>query len=181
MHQGDCMLEGHYFAYIRSGAAWFLANDDVITAVTTEEALGAQAYMLFYCKSAMDGPAAAVQSEPITQVRISTQHPPCALVPPPTARQFNSNACRMTLCSTTSTRSSLHRRSMYLCRHAFHRVQDVTAQSADAVQASIERPPQHKRKRTTDDEQVRYLEHIVFSIIVSCDTKAGPTPINGAT
>lgn len=42
---------GHYLTYRRCGKKWVCASDATVYAVTMEEVLKAQAYMLFYCRA----------------------------------------------------------------------------------------------------------------------------------
>ena len=48
VHRGRSCDCGHYFAYVRKGTDWYLANDAVVTKVDVEEVLSAQAYVLVY-------------------------------------------------------------------------------------------------------------------------------------
>lgn len=48
VHRGRSCDCGHYFAYVRKGQDWYLANDSVVTKVDVEEVLSAQAYVLVY-------------------------------------------------------------------------------------------------------------------------------------
>ncbi|KAL7482347.1 hypothetical protein ACHAW6_008010 [Cyclotella cf. meneghiniana] len=48
VHRGRSCDCGHYFAYVRKGQDWYLANDDVVTKVDVDEVLSAQAYVLVY-------------------------------------------------------------------------------------------------------------------------------------
>ena len=48
VHRGRSCDCGHYFAYVRKGQDWYLANDSVVTKVNVEEVLSAQAYVLVY-------------------------------------------------------------------------------------------------------------------------------------
>ncbi|KAL7542551.1 hypothetical protein ACHAXR_012899 [Thalassiosira sp. AJA248-18] len=48
VHRGRSCDCGHYFAYVRKGKDWYLANDAEVTKVEVEEVLSAQAYVLVY-------------------------------------------------------------------------------------------------------------------------------------
>ncbi|KAL7544601.1 hypothetical protein ACHAWF_007972, partial [Thalassiosira exigua] len=48
VHRGRSCDCGHYFAYVRKGTEWYLANDAEVTRVEIEEVLAAQAYVLVY-------------------------------------------------------------------------------------------------------------------------------------
>jgi len=48
VHRGRSCDCGHYFAYVRKGKDWYLANDAEVTKVDVEEVLRAQAYVLVY-------------------------------------------------------------------------------------------------------------------------------------
>ena len=48
VHRGRSCDCGHYFAYVRKGQDWYLANDSVVTKVGVDEVLNAQAYVLVY-------------------------------------------------------------------------------------------------------------------------------------
>mmetsp|Transcript_17554 Transcript_17554/g.36876 ORF Transcript_17554/g.36876 Transcript_17554/m.36876 type:complete len:721 (+) Transcript_17554:739-2901(+) len=48
VHRGRSCDCGHYFAYVRKGPDWYLANDSVVTKVDVDEVLNAQAYVLVY-------------------------------------------------------------------------------------------------------------------------------------
>jgi hypothetical protein len=48
VHQGRSCDCGHYFAYVRKGNDWYLANDAEVTKVDVEEVLGSQAYVMVY-------------------------------------------------------------------------------------------------------------------------------------
>eukprot|EP00970_Alexandrium_tamarense_P006754 scaffold1177_cov192-Alexandrium_tamarense.AAC.6 len=48
VHRGRSCDCGHYFAYVRKGQDWYLANDAVVTKVDVDEVLSAQAYVLVY-------------------------------------------------------------------------------------------------------------------------------------
>lgn len=48
VHRGRSCDCGHYFAYVRKGKDWYLANDAEVTKVDVEEVLSAQAYVLVY-------------------------------------------------------------------------------------------------------------------------------------
>ena len=48
VHRGRSCDCGHYFAYVRKGQDWYLANDSVVTKVDVDEVLSAQAYVLVY-------------------------------------------------------------------------------------------------------------------------------------
>jgi len=48
VHRGRSCDCGHYFAYVRKGKDWYLANDAEVTKVDVEEVLNAQAYVLVY-------------------------------------------------------------------------------------------------------------------------------------
>lgn len=48
VHRGRSCDCGHYFAYVRKGQDWYIANDSVVTKVDVEEVLSAQAYVLVY-------------------------------------------------------------------------------------------------------------------------------------
>ena len=49
-HEGS-FSGGHYIAYVRLGEAWYRMSDSVVTEVSAAEALGKQAFMLFYERS----------------------------------------------------------------------------------------------------------------------------------
>lgn len=48
VHRGRSCDCGHYFAYVRKGSDWYLANDAEVTKVDVDEVLRAQAYVLVY-------------------------------------------------------------------------------------------------------------------------------------
>eukprot|EP00571_Detonula_confervacea_P010247 CAMPEP_0172298534 /NCGR_PEP_ID=MMETSP1058-20130122/1146_1 /TAXON_ID=83371 /ORGANISM="Detonula confervacea, Strain CCMP 353" /LENGTH=831 /DNA_ID=CAMNT_0013007811 /DNA_START=250 /DNA_END=2745 /DNA_ORIENTATION=- len=48
VHRGRSCDCGHYFAYVRKGQDWYLANDAEVTKVDVEEVLCSQAYVLVY-------------------------------------------------------------------------------------------------------------------------------------
>eukprot|EP00581_Thalassiosira_minuscula_P007572 CAMPEP_0183703760 /NCGR_PEP_ID=MMETSP0737-20130205/1379_1 /TAXON_ID=385413 /ORGANISM="Thalassiosira miniscula, Strain CCMP1093" /LENGTH=815 /DNA_ID=CAMNT_0025930557 /DNA_START=399 /DNA_END=2846 /DNA_ORIENTATION=- len=48
VHRGRSCDCGHYFAYVRKGADWYLANDAEVTRVEVDEVLASQAYVLVY-------------------------------------------------------------------------------------------------------------------------------------
>lgn len=48
VHRGRSCDCGHYFAYVRKGRDWYLANDAEVIKVDVEEVLQAQAYVLVY-------------------------------------------------------------------------------------------------------------------------------------
>ena len=48
VHRGRSCDCGHYFAYVRKGKDWYLANDADVTKVSIDEVLSAQAYVLVY-------------------------------------------------------------------------------------------------------------------------------------
>uniref|UniRef100_A0ACD6ALU6 Uncharacterized protein n=1 Tax=Avena sativa TaxID=4498 RepID=A0ACD6ALU6_AVESA len=49
VHCGDTRNAGHYLAYVRGiGSTWVCASDGDITAVSLEQVLGCEAYILFY-------------------------------------------------------------------------------------------------------------------------------------
>lgn len=48
VHRGRSCDCGHYFAYVRKGKDWYLANDSIVTKVDVEEVLSARAYVLVY-------------------------------------------------------------------------------------------------------------------------------------
>ena len=50
---------GHYLTFTRQGDTWFLFNDDKVTAVTLDEVLKAQAYILFYSMQSVSRPREA--------------------------------------------------------------------------------------------------------------------------
>lgn len=48
IHHGRSCDCGHYFAYVRKGNDWYLANDAEVTRVDVEEVLASQAYVMVY-------------------------------------------------------------------------------------------------------------------------------------
>jgi len=48
VHRGRSCDCGHYFAYVRKGKDWYLANDAEVTKVDIDEVLRSQAYVLVY-------------------------------------------------------------------------------------------------------------------------------------
>jgi hypothetical protein len=48
VHRGRSCDCGHYFAYVKKGIDWYLANDAEVTKVDVEEVLGSQAYVMVY-------------------------------------------------------------------------------------------------------------------------------------
>ncbi|KAJ1615988.1 hypothetical protein T492DRAFT_1109551 [Pavlovales sp. CCMP2436] len=49
VHQGS-MRGGHYIAFVKAVAGWFLVSDTSVASATEAEVLGAQAFLLFYDK-----------------------------------------------------------------------------------------------------------------------------------
>ena len=58
-HQGS-FHGGHYTAYVRSGAdqSWFYCSDTHTSEATERDVLGAQAFLLFYCRKEEEPPPA---------------------------------------------------------------------------------------------------------------------------
>ena len=54
VHHGASCASGHYTTYVRKGRAWYHADDGDVNETTEEEALGQQAYMLWYCRDEAD-------------------------------------------------------------------------------------------------------------------------------
>lgn len=52
IHQGGSTSSGHYFSYCKTEqpAKWFECNDSSISSINEQQALSAQAYLLFYSK-----------------------------------------------------------------------------------------------------------------------------------
>jgi len=48
VHAGKSCERGHYLAYVKSGDAWYRANDEVVTKVSVDVVLRQQAYILLY-------------------------------------------------------------------------------------------------------------------------------------
>ena len=48
VHRGRSCDCGHYFAYVRKGNDWYLANDAEVSKVDVDEVLGSQAYVMVY-------------------------------------------------------------------------------------------------------------------------------------
>jgi len=65
VHQGSSLGSGHYYAYVRdSKGAWFCANDSEVHQVGMQQVLASQAYLLFYCRTALKPLEAPPAAEP---------------------------------------------------------------------------------------------------------------------